>query len=89
MSVRCSSDALGFEFTLLQLGENYVDATPFQAAAVSMNMPLTVMAIESEEAHIIYGANLALIRPDQIVSWCGNSAAQAVNALRRAVGHVD
>ena len=34
----------------------------------------------------LYGADLALIRPDQIVAWRGNSAADAISVLRRAVG---
>ena len=38
-------DALGFEFTLLQLGAKPVDAAPFRAAAAAMNMPLSVVAI--------------------------------------------
>src|SRR3954463_600620 len=60
-------DALGFEFTLLQLGKKPVDAAPFRAAAAAMNMPLSVVAIGSDEARDVYGADLALIRPDQIV----------------------
>ena len=38
-----------------------------------MNMPLSVVAIASDEARDLYGADLALIRPDQIVAWRGNS----------------
>jgi len=43
-------DALGFEFTLLQLGTKPVDPAPFRAAAAAMNMPLSVVAIASDEA---------------------------------------
>lgn len=81
-------DALGFEFTLLQFGVKHVDTAPFQAAAALIKMPLSVMAIESDEARDLYGADLALIRPDQIVAWRCNSAAQAMDVLRRAAGHV-
>ena len=36
-------------------------------------MPLTVVSIGSEaRARDLYGADLALIRPDQIVAWRGN-----------------
>jgi hypothetical protein len=80
-------DALGFEFTLLQLGAKPVDSAPFRAAADAMNMPLSVMAIANDEARELYGADLALIRPDQIVAWRGNSTSGAANALRRAAGH--
>jgi 2-polyprenyl-6-methoxyphenol hydroxylase-like FAD-dependent oxidoreductase len=82
-------DELGFEFTLLQLGAKYADSAPFQAAAASIEMPLSVMVIENEEARDLYGADLALIRPDQIVAWRGNSSAQAIDVLRRAAGHVE
>jgi 2-polyprenyl-6-methoxyphenol hydroxylase-like FAD-dependent oxidoreductase len=82
-------DALGFEFTLLQLGAKDADLTPFQAAAASIKMPLSVMVIESEEGRDLYGADLALIRPDQIVAWRGNSSVQAIDILRRAAGHVE
>jgi 2-polyprenyl-6-methoxyphenol hydroxylase-like FAD-dependent oxidoreductase len=81
-------DTLGFEFTLLRFGPSPVDATPFQAAAQAMNMPLSVVAVAGEEARDLYGADLALIRPDQIVAWRGNSTADAGAVLRRATGHL-
>jgi hypothetical protein len=42
-----------------------------------------------KEARDLYQADLALIRPDQIVAWRGNSAADATHVLRRATGHID
>ncbi len=81
-------DALGFEFTLLQFGEKLADAAPFRAAAEAMNVPLTTMHIPGEEARDLYGADLALIRPDQIVAWRGSAAVQATNVLGRSTGHV-
>ena len=80
-------DTLGFEFTLLQLGARPADAAPFRAAADAMNMPLSVVAIPGDEARDLYGADLALIRPDQIVAWRGNSSADAISVLHRASGH--
>jgi hypothetical protein len=79
-------DALGFEFTLLQLGARPADPAPFRAAADAMNMPLSVVAVASDEARELYGADLALIRPDQIVAWRGNSTSGAADVLRRAAG---
>ena len=70
-------DTLGFEFTLLALGAKPADAAPFRAAAAALNMPLAVVPIAGDEARDLYGADLALIRPDQIVAWRGNSAADA------------
>jgi hypothetical protein len=79
-------DTLGFEFTLLALGARPADTAPFRAAAAALNMPLAVVPIPGNEARDLYGADLALIRPDQIVAWRGNSAADASGVLRRAVG---
>ena len=81
-------DALGFEFTLLQLGKKPVDAEPLRVAAAAMNMPLSIVPVTSDEARELYGADLALIRPDQIVAWRGHSTAGADDALRRAAGHI-
>jgi hypothetical protein len=81
-------DALGFEFTLLQLGARPADAAPFQAAAGAMGIPLAVVSIALEEARDLYAADLALIRPDQIVAWRGNSASDAGAVLRRTAGHL-
>jgi 2-polyprenyl-6-methoxyphenol hydroxylase-like FAD-dependent oxidoreductase len=82
-------DTLGFEFTLLALGAKPADAAPFRAAAAAMNMPLAIVPIPGDEARDLYGADLALIRPDQIVAWRGNSAADATGVLRRVVGLTD
>lgn len=80
-------DALGFEFTLLRLGRQAPDAAPFVSAAGSFGMPLTVFDLPTEEARDLYQADLALIRPDQIVAWRGNSARDALRVLRTASGH--
>ena len=80
-------DILGFEFTLLQLGAKPADAAPFRAAANALNLPLTVVAITGKEARDLYQADLALIRPDQIVAWRGDTASDADSVLRRASGH--
>jgi 2-polyprenyl-6-methoxyphenol hydroxylase-like FAD-dependent oxidoreductase len=78
-------DALGFEFTLLQLGLA-ADARPFSEAAATLGIPLTVAPIAGNEARDLYGADLALIRPDQIVAWRGNDAANAAAVMRRIAG---
>jgi len=78
-------DALGFEFTLLQLGLA-ADAKPFSEAAAALGIPLTVAPIAGNEARDLYGADLALIRPDQIVAWRGNDAANAAAVMRRIAG---
>jgi hypothetical protein len=80
-------DAFGFEFTLLRLGASPCDAAPFAAAAAALNVPLRIAHVAREEARDLYQADLALIRPDQIVAWRGNSATEAAAVLRRATGH--
>ena len=81
-------DALGFEFTLVRLGAKPVDTEPFRAAATAMNIPLSIVSIVSDEARELYGADLALIRPDQIVAWRGNATSGAADVLRQATGHI-
>jgi hypothetical protein len=46
-----------------------------------------VVDVAAAEARDLYQADLALIRPDQIVAWRGNAAADAEAVLRRVTGH--
>lgn len=80
-------DNFGFDFTLLRLGPRPVDAAPFVAAAGELSLPLAIVEVPLAEARDLYAADLALIRPDQVVAWRGNTAAEAAAVLRRAVGH--
>jgi 2-polyprenyl-6-methoxyphenol hydroxylase-like FAD-dependent oxidoreductase len=80
-------DALGFEFTLLRLGPKAPDAGPFASAAATLGMPLTVLDLPNGPARDLYEADLALIRPDQIVAWRGNAAGDAASVLRQVSGH--
>jgi hypothetical protein len=80
-------DALGFEFTLLVLNQNAAEAEKFRAAAAAQKIPLSIVPVATEGARDLYGADLALIRPDQIVAWRGNASADAAKVLRQATGH--
>ncbi len=80
-------DVFGFEFTLLCLGSKPADAARFVSAAKALGVPLTIVEVPGDEARDLYQADLALIRPDQIVAWRGNSASDADKVLRRAAGH--
>jgi hypothetical protein len=82
-------DAFGPEFTLMRLGPNPPDATPFVAAAKAIGMPLTVLDLPSTEIMELYGSDLALIRPDQIVSWRRNGEIDPASVVRRACGYPD
>ena len=79
-------DRFGFEFTLLRLGPNPPDASAFIQAARRADMELKIVDVSSQEARDLYGADLALIRPDQIVGWRGNDASQAEYVLARTTG---
>ena len=81
-------DFFGFEFTLLHSGPRPVSTNHFADTAAKLAVPLTLVDIASDEARDLYGADLALIRPDQIVAWRGNSLADPVDVLRRASGHL-
>lgn len=64
-------DHFGFGFTLLRLGSRPPDAAPFIAAAAAHAMPLALVDRPEESLRDLYAADLALIRPDQIVAWRG------------------
>jgi 2-polyprenyl-6-methoxyphenol hydroxylase-like FAD-dependent oxidoreductase len=74
-------DALGFEFSLLRLGPNPPDVDAFRDAALKRGMPLTLVDRPEPELRDLYAADLALIRPDQIVAWRGHRAPTDVDKL--------
>lgn len=61
-------DRLDFEWTLLRLGPRVPDCTGFGAG-----LPLAIVDVPDLAARELYGADLALIRPDQVVAWRGNA----------------
>jgi 2-polyprenyl-6-methoxyphenol hydroxylase-like FAD-dependent oxidoreductase len=65
-------DTLGFEFSLLRLGSHAPDTANLAKAAQARGLPLTVVDRPEAEIRDLYEADLALIRPDQIVAWRGN-----------------
>ncbi|MAI10216.1 MAG: hypothetical protein CBD27_03550 [Rhodospirillaceae bacterium TMED167] len=67
-------DRFGFEFTLLKLdGCREQEANALHNTAADLHIPLSTVSLPGEEARALYGAELALIRPDQIVAWRGNT----------------
>ncbi|HYN11247.1 MAG TPA: FAD-dependent oxidoreductase [Burkholderiales bacterium] len=69
-------DCFGFEWTLL----SFVDSG--QVAHGN----LKILKLNSQAARDLYGADYALIRPDQIVAWRGNDVRAAMDGLRRLTG---
>lgn len=62
-------DRFGLGFTLLRLGPEAPEATAFARAAARRGMPLDIVALPSPALRDLYEADLALIRPDQVVAW--------------------
>src|SRR5260221_664720 len=69
-------DLFGFEWTLLCLND----------APALEDRHMQVVPLQNGALRELYGADYALIRPDQIVAWRGNSAAAARAALERLHG---
>ena len=78
-------DRFGFEYTLLGLRGQNLDASDvaqgFTRAAAQRGIPLTTISVNSEALRHTYGADCALIRPDQIVAWRGDSVSDAGGVL--------
>ena len=66
-------DEFGFEWTLLVMGSS--DGRGFIDSARRRGLDLKV--VDVKKARHLYEADLALIRPDQMVAWRGNSDAAA------------
>lgn len=80
-------DAFGFEWTLLRLDGAGGQGQAFKAAAAALGMDLAVTDAPGEPARTLYGADLALIRPDQVVAWRGSEDKADVGAvLAQAIG---
>jgi Aromatic-ring hydroxylase, C-terminal len=79
-------DRFGFEWTILRLGPRPPGAEPFVAAARRRGLDLTELHLASDEARDLYAADLALIRPDQIVCWRGAGAGAAEAVLAAVTG---
>ena len=57
-----------------------------QRAPTREEVDLKVVHRTESELRALYGADFALIRPDQIVAWRGNNAAAARRALEQLRG---
>ncbi|WP_420227133.1 hypothetical protein [Pigmentiphaga litoralis] len=79
-------DTFGFDWTVLRLSASAPNAQAFLDAAKRRGVLLDVVDVAHPDARDLYGADLALIRPDQIVAWRGNSDADAAGVLGQALG---
>jgi hypothetical protein len=66
-------DHFGAGFTLLLGGKSPMDhAAGLRQAAAAKGIPLKVFPVAEQAFAALYGADLALVRPDQHVAWRGN-----------------
>lgn len=79
-------DRFNFEWTLLRLGSRAPDAHGFVQAARGLGIDLRVVDAPGDEARDLYEADLALVRPDQIVAWRGGAGADGGAVMRQAAG---
>jgi hypothetical protein len=78
-------DIFGFEWTVLRLSR-HADGRRFASAADAAGLSLKIVDVLRDDARDLYQADLALIRPDQIVAWRGNTDAAAAEIMGRVVG---
>ncbi len=89
-------EELGEGFTLLAFGasDGADDAAMrgavqgFEAAARALRAPLKVVRDRYDGGREIYEAKIILVRPDQYVAWCGDSAPADAHAVMRTVAGV-
>jgi 2-polyprenyl-6-methoxyphenol hydroxylase-like FAD-dependent oxidoreductase len=75
-------DRFGTGFTLLITGPGAEDdIAQLEAAAGACGMPLDILAPGDGRLRSLYGARLALIRPDQHVAWRGDALDRPAAAL--------
>lgn len=59
---------------------------PFAQAAVQHGLALKIVDLPDKAARDLFQADLALIRPDQIVGWHGNASDDVDATLRKLTG---
>lgn len=74
-------DRFGPGYTLLVTAGDPARAHALAGAARQIGMPLTVLALLDPALRALYGADLALIRPDQHVAWRGDALPADPRAL--------
>ena len=78
-------DNFGFEWTLLRLS-SATKCDGLIAAAARAGIDLKVLDLPADGVRDIYGADLVLVRPDQIVAWRADAASDPEAILSRVLG---
>ena len=80
-------DTLGSEYSLV--GEiNLPAAQQLVETAASLRIPLTAIKLDCQLAEQLFGAPLALVRPDQHVAWRGTRTSDPEALMRIVSGRV-
>lgn len=81
-------DLFGFEWTLLQFVESPAVTDALTAATAALGVEVKHVNLPTQLREL-YEADLALVRPDQIVAWRGSvrQAGSLGTVLARALGH--
>jgi 2-polyprenyl-6-methoxyphenol hydroxylase-like FAD-dependent oxidoreductase len=81
-------DLFGFEWTLLQFEDVVPAHGPLSEAARALGVDLKIVTLP-RQMRDLYEADLALIRPDQVVAWRGGASQAGTlgGVLARALGH--
>jgi 2-polyprenyl-6-methoxyphenol hydroxylase-like FAD-dependent oxidoreductase len=79
-------DMFGKDFTLLYFSDFDSESSicKWQKSAQSKGIPLSILHIENDAAHELYGADMVLIRPDHHVAWRGDFDASSGAILSKA-----
>ena len=81
-------DLFGRDYTLLCFTpEAAKDGKHLKQAAVAMGIPMDIVVCSSPEAHVLYGADQVLIRPDHHVAWRGDVITDAEALLMMVCAH--
>lgn len=82
-------DLLGFDWSLVVIdGGNGAAVSGFRDVAREIGINLAIVDLATEDARELYGADLLLVRPDQIVAWRGGAdRIGAGNLLWELMGH--
>ena len=78
---------IGRDFTLL--ASQSADTTAWEAAALSLGLPMLVLRSSQADVAALYTTELVLIRPDHHIAWRGAASSDAAHVLARAIGRSD
>lgn len=76
----------GPNMTLLVMSADPSETQRARDAADLLGVPLDVLVVDSARARALYGASMALVRPDQHIAWRGDDAADFTEILQVATG---